>query len=145
MKITIGCDHGGIGLKNDVVARLKKNGHVVDDIGVHDSQSVDYPEYAVRVARAVAGGEAERGILVCGSGIGMCITANRIPGVRAAQASEPYEAKLSRRHNDSNVLCLGERLTGRDLAFEIVDAWLAEPFEGGRHERRVNLIDELTR
>jgi ribose 5-phosphate isomerase B len=105
---------------------------------------VDYPQYATRVAHAVAEARFERGILICGSGIGMCITANRIPGVRAALVSEPYAAKLSRRHNNSNILCLGGRLLGDQLALEIVDVWLREEFEGGRHERRVALVDRLT-
>ena len=104
---------------------------------------MDYPVYAFRVARAVARGEAERGILVCGSGIGMCMAANRITGIRAVTGFEPFGARMSRRHNDSNVLCLGSRFTGRDLAMEIVNVWLEEPFEGGRHLRRIDLIDSI--
>lgn len=144
MKIIIGCDHGGFDLKEKIAPFLKSSGHEVVDIGAHSPQSVDYPGYAVRVARAVAGGEADRGILICGSGLGMCITANRISGVRAVQVSEPYAARMSRRHNNSNVLCLGGRLIGPDLALEVVDTWLKEPFEGGRHERRLELIEALT-
>jgi ribose 5-phosphate isomerase B len=99
----------------------------------------------LQVAKAVATGKADRGILVCGSGIGMCMASNRLEGVRAARVSEPFAAKMSRRHNDSNVLCLGERFLGDDLALEIVEVWLAEPFEGGRHQRRIELIEQLTR
>ena len=145
MKIMVGCDHGGVELKDKIVPLLKNLNHNVEDIGTYGSESVDYPYYAAKVAEAVAEGTAERGILVCGSGIGMCMTANRISGIRAVQASNPYEAKMSRRHNDSNVLCLGGRFLGQDLAFEIVQTWLAEVFEGGRHQRRVDLIDTLTR
>jgi len=145
MKIMIGCDHAGLELKEAVVAHLNTLRHEVEDIGTRSPESVDYPYYAARVARAVAGGEIDRGILVCGSGLGMCIVANRIPGVRAVHVSEPYAAKMSRRHNDSNVLCLGGRFIGRDLAIEIVNVWLSEAFEGGRHQQRVELIERLTR
>ncbi len=140
----IGCDHGGWELKEVVIPHLKILHHEVEDIGTYSSDSVDYPYYAAKVAREVAGGEAERGILICGSGLGMCIVANRIPGARAVSVTEPYAAKMSRRHNNSNVLCLGGRFIGRDLAVEIVEVWLNEAFEGGRHQRRVELIDRLT-
>ncbi len=143
MNIIIGADHGGLQLKETIISFLGKNGFDIVDIGTNSPDSVDYPIYAFRVARAVAAGEADRGILVCGSGIGMCMAANRVPGVRAVSAYEPFGAKMSRRHNNSNILCLGERLTGRDLALEIVSVWLAEEFEGGRHARRVDLIDTL--
>ncbi|MCE5244667.1 MAG: ribose 5-phosphate isomerase B [Syntrophobacteraceae bacterium] len=143
MKIILGSDHGGYELKEKISLYLKDRNYEVEDIGTHGHESVDYPYYAVQVARAVAEGKADRGILVCGSGIGMCITANRIPGARAVNASEPYEAKMSRRHNDSNILCLGGRFIGQDLAMEILETWLAESFEGGRHKRRVDLIDSL--
>ncbi len=140
----IGADHGGFQLKGTIVSVLRQGGFDVVDIGTDSAESVDYPVYAFRVARAVAAGEAERGILVCGSGIGMCMVANRVPGVRAVTGFEPYGVRLSRRHNNSNVLCLGERITGRDLALGIVDVWLKEEFEsGGRHSRRVDLIDSL--
>jgi ribose 5-phosphate isomerase B len=144
MKIMIGCDHGGYDLKQVVLKHLQQLDHQVEDIGASSGEAVDYPVYAVQVAHAVAEARVDRGILICGSGIGMCITANRIPGVRAAVVSEPYAAKLSRRHNDSNILCLGGRLLGDQLALEIVDVWLREEFEGGRHERRVALVDRLT-
>ncbi|MFP5213744.1 MAG: ribose 5-phosphate isomerase B [Acidobacteriota bacterium] len=141
MKIIIGSDHAGFELKQKVVAHLKNLGHDVEDIGTHSTESVDYPDYALKVARAVAAGQPERGILVCGSGIGMSMAANRIPGARAVLASEPFAARMSRRHNDSNVLCLGGRFTGQDMAMEIVNTWIAEQFEGGRHQRRVALMD----
>jgi ribose 5-phosphate isomerase B len=144
MKIIIGSDHGGYDLKQIVVNFLKQLGHQVEDIGTHHRESVDYPEYAVRVARSVTDGRVDRGILLCGSGIGMCMTANRISGARAALVSEPYAARMSRRHNDSNILCLGGRFLGDQLALEIVSAWLQEDFEGGRHQRRVDLIEQLT-
>ncbi len=144
MKIMIGCDHGGWELKEIIVPRLKALHHEVEDIGTHGPESVDYPYYAARVARAVAEGKVDRGILVCGSGLGMCMVANRIPEARAASISEPYAAKMSRRHNDSNILCLAGRFIGRDLALEIVTVWLSEAFEGGRHQRRVELIERLT-
>ena len=143
MKIIVGSDHGGVELKGKLVIFLKEQGFDVTDAGTHGPESVDYPVFAFKVAEAVAQGEAERGVLVCGSGIGMSMSANRVPGVRAVAAFEPFGAKMSRRHNDSNVLCLGERFTGLDLALEILREWLAEPFEGGRHKRRVDLIDQL--
>ena len=144
MRIIIGSDHGGYDLKQIVVKFLTQLGHQVQDIGTHSDESVDYPEYAVQVARSVTDGLSDRGILICGSGIGMCMTANRIKGARAALVSEPYAARMSRRHNDSNILCLGGRLLGDQLALEIVNAWLQEEFEGGRHQRRVDLIEQLT-
>ncbi len=143
MKIIIGCDHAGYDLKEKVLPRLKSAEYTVEDVGTHDLQSVDYPVYAARVARAVARGDADRGILICGSGIGMSLAANRFPGVRAAVVTEPYAAKMSRRHNDSNVLCLAARFTGDQLAYEILDVWLKEPFEGGRHQRRVEMIEQV--
>jgi ribose 5-phosphate isomerase B len=143
MKIALGCDHGGYELKEKILAFLKDMNHQVEDLGTHGPESVDYPQYAAKVARAVTSGEVERGILICGSGIGMSITANRFPGIRAALVSEPFSAKMSRRHNDSNILCLGGRFIGQDLAAEIIKVWLDEPFDGGRHERRIELIDKV--
>ena len=144
MKIMIGCDHGGWELKELLIPHLQALHHEVEDIGAYGPESVDYPYYGVRVAQAVAGGKVDRGILVCGSGLGMCMVANRISGVRAVAVCEPYAAKMSRRHNDSNVLCLAGRFTGRDLALEIVTVWLSEAFEAGRHQRRLELIERLT-
>ncbi|MGC9964171.1 MAG: ribose 5-phosphate isomerase B [Syntrophobacteraceae bacterium] len=143
MKIYIGADHAGWVLKDLVASVLTGEAIEVVDVGTNGPDSVDYPVYAFQVARAVAGGQAERGILVCGSGIGMCMAANRVQGVRAVHGCEPFGARMSRRHNDSNVLCLGSRFTGVDLALEIVREWIKEPFEGGRHKRRIDLIDSL--
>ena len=142
MKIHIGADHAGFEFKKLVADSLTEAGVEVVDVGTHSAESVDYPVYALRVARAVAGGDADRGILVCGSGIGMSIAANRFAGVRAVNGHEPFEARMSRRHNDSNVLCLGSRFLGVDLALEIVNQWINEPFDGGRHQRRIDLIDQ---
>ncbi|MGC9196449.1 MAG: ribose 5-phosphate isomerase B [Syntrophobacteraceae bacterium] len=141
MRVYVGADHAGFELKDTVAAALKKADVAVVDVGTDGPGSVDYPVYAFEVAKAVAGGQADRGILVCGSGIGMSMAANRIKGVRAVNGQGTYEARMSRRHNDSNVLCLGARFIGVDLALEIVREWLAEPFEGGRHKRRVDLMD----
>ncbi len=141
-RIAIGSDHAGYRLKEIIKAYLIDKEFQVEDVGTHSEESVDYPEFAFRVARMVRDGDAERGILICGSGIGMAMAANRVRGVRAVNAMEPFSAKMSRRHNDSNVLCMGERFIGRDMAIEIVNVWLNEPFEGGRHQRRVNMLDE---
>ncbi len=145
MHIAVGADHGGYNLKEAVKKRLEEQGHQVEDMGVFSDQASDYPEQASSVARAVAGGKVERGVLVCGSGIGMCITANRFHGVRAALAPTIEHAHLGRQHNNANVLCLGERLTPVDQALGILDEFMNTPFEGGgRHERRVAKIESLT-
>jgi len=141
MKVCIGADHAGFALKEVVASSLREAGIEVVDVGTNSPDSVDYPVYGLRVAHAVESGQADRGILVCGSGTGMCIAANRVPGVRAVSGHDPFEARMSRRHNDSNVLCLGSRFIGVDLALEIVREWIKEPFEGGRHKRRIDLID----
>jgi ribose 5-phosphate isomerase B len=142
MKIAAGADHGGYVVKQAVVRRLRSQGHEVIDVGTHtDEVSVDYPEYGHRVAAMVAAGEAERGLLVCGTGLGICMSANRHEGVRAADCFTPYLAEMSRRHNDANVLCLGGRLLSEDEAWAITEVWMATPFEGGRHQHRVDLID----
>lgn len=130
-------------MKSALVPHLQQLGHDVQDIGVFSPEPCDYPHYALAVANSVAKGEVERGVLLCGSGAGMCIAANRVCGVRAVQTNEPYTAKMSRHHNDSNILCLGGRLIGVDMAVEILNVWLREPFDGGRHQRRIDLIDQL--
>lgn len=140
MRIAIGSDHAGFELKEQLRAALAGEGHQVDDLGTHDRSSCDYPDFAQAVGRAVAEGRAERGILICGTGIGMAIAANKIPGVRAACCNEPVSARLTRQDNDSNVLTLGGRLIGPLMALEIVRVWLDTPFAGGRHERRVAKI-----
>ena len=143
MRIAAGADHAGFVLKDELVARLRAAGHEVTDVGTDSDASVDYPTFAHDVSDRVARGEADRGLLVCGSGIGMCMAANRHPGVRAADCLTVEMAALSRRHNDANVLCLGARLLEPAAAWDITAAWLATPFEGGRHERRVAEIDDL--
>ena len=140
-KFAIGCDHAALDMKEIIAARLEELGYEVDDVGTHTSDSCDYPVFAHAVAEKVAGGECDGGVLICGSGIGMSMAANKVPGVRAVVCTEPYSAYLSRQHNNSNVLCFGARLVGRDMAFEILRAWLETEFEGGRHERRVEMIE----
>ncbi len=123
--------------------RLRAQGHVVVDVGAPDGEtSVDYPDYAHRVATMVAGGEVERGLLVCGTGLGMCMAANRHKGVRGAVCATPHLAEMSRRHNDANVLCLAGRILSEEEAWAITEVWMSTPFEGGRHARRVALIDD---
>lgn len=144
MTIAIGCDHNGLMLKEALLKGVLHE-HTVRDFGVFTEESVDYPDIAVTVARAVAAGECERGILICGTGIGMAIAANKVKGIRAASCSDVYSAKMSRRDNDANILCVGGRVIGPGLAAEIVTAWLNEPFAGGRHQRRVEKICALER
>jgi ribose 5-phosphate isomerase B len=143
--IALGADHAGFPLKEDVKAWLAARGHQVLDFGTDSAQSVDYPDYALPVADAVSRGAAARGVLVCGTGIGMAMAANKVPGVRAAVCADPQTARLSREHNDANVLALGGRLTGRAAALEIVETWLTTDFAGGRHTRRVEKIAALER
>lgn len=145
MKIAVGSDHAGFHLKEKVVAWLRGKGVDVEDMGTHSAARCDYPDFAKRVADHVAAGQAERGILVCGSGIGMSITANKVAGVRAAECFNAVSAQLSRAHNDANVLCLGERLVDESTARQIVETWLTTPFEGGRHAQRVEKIRKLER
>ncbi len=136
--IAIACDHGGLSLKNSVVTWLKEWDYQVQDFGVHSNTSVDYPDYAVLVGKAVVSGECSCGILICGTGIGMAISANKVAGVRAANVENIYSARMFREHNNGNVLCLGARITGIEIAKEIVKSYLSTEFSGGRHERRVN-------
>ena len=141
MRIAIGADHAGFILKEHLRARLAEAGHELRDFGAHSAESVDYPDYAALVAGAVAGGSAERGILVCGSGIGMAIAANRVRGVRAAACIDLYSARLCRQHNDANVLALGRRIVAPPLAEALAEVFLTTTFEGGRHARRVAKLD----
>ena len=143
MRIAIGSDHRGRQLKQAVVPLLEEMGHQWEDIGCHGSDPVDYPDVAEKVARSVAKGEADHGLLICGTGIGMSITANKVTGVRAALCSDPFSARMARQHNHANVLCLGGALLGEWLAREIVTAYLSSGFEGGRHARRVDKISHL--
>ena len=137
--IIIGSDHGGFNLKQEIVAHLKKLGYQVSDLGCHSLDSCDYPVIAKAVAKKVLE-ENSRGILVCGTGIGVSIAANRFNGIRASHFTDTFTARMTRMHNNSNVLCLGERITGQGLALDIVDIWLNTEFEGGRHQRRVDML-----
>jgi ribose 5-phosphate isomerase B len=141
MKIAIGSDHGGFELKEKIRGLLIELGHEVQDVGCYSPDPVDYPVLGREVAKSVASARCERGILVCGTGIGMSLVANRIPGVRAALCHDIFTARMSREHNDSNILCMGGRVTGPGLAEEMVKVWLMTPFKGGRHSRRINMID----
>jgi ribose 5-phosphate isomerase B len=143
--VALGADHAGFPLKQDLKQWLVAEGHTVVDAGTHSTSSVDYPDFAAAVARAVAHGEVERGVLVCGTGIGMAISANKITGVRAAVCGDVETARISRQHNDLNVLALGGRATSREDAIAIVRAWLETPFDGGRHATRVGKIAGLER
>jgi len=142
MKIHIASDHGGFPLKEKLIARMKELGHEVTDAGCYNTESVRYPHFAIKVAGAVAKGEAERGVLVCSTGIGMSIYANKFPGVRASLCLTTLMADMTRRHNDSNILCLGAKITGEWEAISILDTWLSAPYEGGRHAVSLGLIDE---
>ena len=140
MRIAIGCDHVGFILKEDIVNHLTAAGVDVVDKGTDSTVRTDYPIYGKAVAEAVVSGEAELGIVICGTGVGISIAANKIAGIRAVVCSEPYSAKLSRQHNDTNVLAFGSRVVGSELAKMIVDTWLAAKFEGGRHQVRIDAI-----
>jgi ribose 5-phosphate isomerase B len=142
MKIAIGSDHAGFRLKEIIKNFLKTKGIEVEDFGTHTEESVDYPDYAFKVAEAVSKGEFDFGILVCGTGIGMSISANKVKGIRAALCNDLYTAHASREHNNANVLCMGGRVVGDEVAKEIVNTFLNAKFEGGRHERRINKIKD---
>jgi RpiB/LacA/LacB family sugar-phosphate isomerase len=143
VKIAIGSDHAGFELKAYLKGILEKENQTITDVGTESEESVDYPDFGIRVARLVSEGRVDRGMLVCGTGVGMSITANKIPGVRAALVHDLFTAIQSRRHVDANVLVLGGRVIGKGLAAEMVKAWLAEPFEGGRHAARLEKITKL--
>jgi ribose 5-phosphate isomerase B len=143
MKIAIGSDHAGFALKEKVAPMLQSAGHDVVDVGTDSEESTDYPMYASAAARMVAEGRAERAVLVCGSGVGVSIVANKVDGIRAVNAHDPQEAEMSRRHNDANVLALAGRRLEEDDARPIVESFLATDFEGGRHERRVGQISRV--
>lgn len=145
MRVSIGSDHAGLGLKERLEEHLIAAGYDVSDVGTHDGDPVDYPDLAAAVGTAVSSGEADRGVLVCGSGIGVAIAANKIRGVRAANVSDPEMARMSRLHNDANVVTLAGRYLSQDAAREIVDVFLKTAFEGGRHQRRIDKITALER
>ncbi len=143
MKIALACDHGGFHLKEVIKSFLEELSIEYVDYGTYSEESVDYPDFAYRAAKAIVGGEADRGIFICGTGIGISIAANKVKGIRAALCYNVYAAEMSRRHNDANVLCLGGRVLGSELAKRIVKAWLETPFEGGRHKRRIDKISKI--
>ena len=141
MKIALGSDHGGYALKCDIIQLLEKLGHEYKDFGCYSTESCDYPDFGEAAARAVASGEYDRGIVICTTGIGISIAANKVAGIRCAHCTDPLSAEMTRRHNDANALCMGGRVVGAGLACQLVDIFLNTEFEGGRHQRR---IDKLT-
>lgn len=143
MKIALGSDHGGYALKCDIIQLLEKLGHEYKDFGCYSTESCDYPDFGEAAARAVASGEYDRGIVICTTGIGISITANKVKGIRCALCGDPLSAELTRRHNNANMLAMGAGIVGPNLAERIVDTFLTAQFEGGRHERRVNLISAM--
>ena len=143
MKIVVGSDHAAYELKEAIKEKLLNEGHEVIDVGCDSTESVDYPKYGHAVGRTVASGEAERGIAVCGSGIGISIACNKVPGIRAALCTSVEMAEMCRRHNNANVVCMGARMISQELAFDIIDTWMTTDFEGGKHLRRINEIEDL--
>ena len=143
MKIAIGCDHGGYLLKQDVLIWLEENDIDVEDYGCYSRESVDYPAYGEKVGRAVASGEADFGIVICTTGIGISIAANKVKGIRCAHCTDVLSAEMTRRHNNANVLAMGAGLTGTNVALRMVEVFLNTEFEGGRHQRRVDLLDAI--
>jgi ribose 5-phosphate isomerase B len=143
MRIAVAADHAGFKYKDDIAQILRDKGHQVIDYGTHDATPVDYPQYGYVVGEAVASGQADRGIVVCGSSLGIAIAANKVPGVRACPVAEPYSAELARRHNDCNVIAFSERLTGWEMIERMLDIYLDTPFDGGRHEHRVEQLFEF--
>jgi len=144
MKIGFGCDHVAFELKNELMEHLNKKGIECIDYGTFEgAKRVNYPEFGVKVAEAVVEGECDLGILICGTGVGISLSANKVPGIRAVVCSEPYSAKLSKEHNNTNILAMGARVVGSELAKLIVDSWLDAEFEGGRHQTRIDMIHEI--
>ena len=143
MKIAIGCDHGGYLLKQDILIWLEENDYDFEDFGCYNTESVDYPVYAEKVARAVASGECEKGIVICTTGIGVSMAANKVKGMRCALCGDSYSAEMTRRHNDANVLAMGAGIIGPNMAKKITEVFLTTAFEGGRHARRVGLLDNI--
>ena len=143
MKIIIGCDHGGLNRKNEITAHLAKKGIEVEDVGTYTADSCNYPDYAKLVCKRIQNGDFSMGILVCGTGIGMSMAANKHNGIRAACCSDTFSARMTRMHNNANVLCLGERVVGTGLALDIVDLFVETEFEGDRHTKRVSMISDI--
>jgi ribose 5-phosphate isomerase B len=144
-RVLIGSDHAGFALKKILIGALEREGYEAVDVGCTNEESCDYPRYAADLCDRIRSGEASRGILICGTGLGMSITANRFPGIRAALCTTEFHARMSRAHNDANVLIIGGRITGPEPAVAILKTWLAVPFEGGRHQRRIDLIEGVSR
>ena len=142
MKVAVASDHAGFELKEKVKEYLESEGHSVEDLGCHGTESCDYPDYAKKLCRTILENRCERGVLICGTGLGMSYTANRFKGIRAALCVNPFMAEMARAHNDANVLVLGARVIGFDTGREILNVWMKTPFEGGRHQRRICKIDE---
>lgn len=143
MMLAIGSDHAGYRLKMQIIKHLAEKKVEMLDVGTCNEQSVDYPDYGLAVAEAIVSGECDKGIIVCGTGIGISISANKVPGIRAALCTDSYMAKMSREHNNANILALGDRVVGEGVALDIVDAWLSTEFIGGRHGKRVNKISDI--
>ena len=142
-KIAIASDHGGFELKESVIYSMREKGLEIDDLGPSSDVSVDYPDYGIKLAQAIVEQKVERGIVICGTGVGMSIVVNRFPGIRGTLCSDAYTAKMCREHNDSNILIMGGRVINKDLALKIVMIWLKTEFEGGRHQRRIDKINEI--
>ncbi len=143
MKISFGCDHGGFPAKEDVIKYLLENGHEVIDAGTFSDESCDYPEYAVKVCKSVLDGSADKGVLICGTGIGMSIAANKMDGIRCAHVTDLFSAEMTRRHNDTNVIALGARITETELIIKCIDVFLNTPFDGGRHQTRIDKVMQI--
>lgn len=141
--IALGCDHGGINLKTEIIKYLTENNIEFEDYGCYSTESVDYPEFAFKVANAVASEKAEKGILCCGTGIGISIAANKVKGIRAAVCTNEFMAEMTRRHNNANIICMGGRIITPEKSVELVKIFLNTEFEGGRHEKRVNMISDI--
>ena len=142
-KIAIASDHGGFDLKESVIYSMREKGLEIDDLGPSNDDSVDYPDYGIKLAQVIVEQKVERGIVICGTGVGMSIVVNRFPGIRGTLCSDTYTAKMCREHNDSNILIMGGRVISKDLALEIVMIWLKTEYEGGRHQRRLDKINEI--
>ena len=142
MKIVLGADHGGFELKEILKKHLEDKGCELCDVGAYDTNSVDYPDIAKKVCASITSGESDKGILICGTGIGMSIAANKVCGIRAAHVTDTFSARMTKEHNDANIICLGERITGIEIALEIVEAYLNATFQGGRHANRVAKIED---
>ena len=143
MKIAIGCDHTAIDLKETIKKHLQDKGHEVEDVGTYSKESCDYPIYGFKVANKIKNGEAERGVLICGTGVGISLSANKVKGIRAVVCSEPYTAKMARMHNNAQIVAMGARVVSDGLATDIVDAFMNAEFEGGRHQRRVDILSRI--